>query len=104
LDAFVVYDVQDEPGRNGKERPFEFVAGSDPRHYAKLIGDALSDKPDKPEYVVVVIMNIFLLCVMFLLWEYGNDLLKFPTFFLCQHYSVSSGVRSTERGFRRMVA
>jgi hypothetical protein len=38
-DAFIVYDIQDEKSRNGKQRPFPFVETHDPREYAKIVGD-----------------------------------------------------------------
>jgi hypothetical protein len=33
-DGLVVYDIQDEPGRNGEERPFPFLPALDPEGYA----------------------------------------------------------------------
>jgi hypothetical protein len=33
-DALVVYDIQDEPGRNGEPRPFPFLPTVDPEAYA----------------------------------------------------------------------
>src|SRR5688572_19748909 len=33
-DALVVYDIQDEPGRNGQPRPFPFLPTVDPEVYA----------------------------------------------------------------------
>lgn len=38
-DGVVVYDIQDEPSRNGSERPFPFLATHDPAFYSKLIND-----------------------------------------------------------------
>lgn len=39
-DALVVYDIQDEPGRNGQPRPFPFLPTVDPEIYAY---DALAE-------------------------------------------------------------
>lgn len=39
-DGLVVYDIQDEPGRDGQERPFPFLPTVDPEAYAR---DALSE-------------------------------------------------------------
>lgn len=39
-DALVVYDIQDEPGRNGQPRPFPFLPTIDPEVYAY---DALAE-------------------------------------------------------------
>jgi len=39
-DALVVYDIQDEPGRNGEPRPFPFLPTVDPEVYAY---DALAE-------------------------------------------------------------
>eukprot|EP01114_Cavostelium_apophysatum_P021468 TRINITY_DN74_c0_g1_i1.p1 TRINITY_DN74_c0_g1~~TRINITY_DN74_c0_g1_i1.p1 ORF type:complete len:363 (+),score=72.20 TRINITY_DN74_c0_g1_i1:225-1313(+) len=36
-DAVVVYDIQDEPSRNGTERPFPFLETHEPRIYGQLI-------------------------------------------------------------------
>jgi len=33
-DGLVIYDIQDEPGRNGQERPFPFLPALDPDAYA----------------------------------------------------------------------
>lgn len=33
-DGVVVYDIQDEPGRNGEQRPFPFLPTIDPEEYA----------------------------------------------------------------------
>src|ERR1043165_2435503 len=40
-DGVVVYDIQDEPGRNGQARPFPFLPTVDPEVYAC---DALTDR------------------------------------------------------------
>lgn len=34
-DGLVVYDIQDEPGRNGRERPFPFLPALDPEAYVQ---------------------------------------------------------------------
>ena len=34
-DGLVVYDIQDEPGRDGQERPFPFLPTVDPEVYAR---------------------------------------------------------------------
>jgi hypothetical protein len=39
-DGLVVYDIQDEPGRNGQARPFPFLPTVDPEVYAR---DALAE-------------------------------------------------------------
>ena len=39
-DGLVVYDIQDEPGRDGQERPFPFLPTVDPEVYAR---DALAE-------------------------------------------------------------
>jgi hypothetical protein len=39
LDALVVYDVQEEPGRNPEPRPFPFLPTLDSRIYAKMLSD-----------------------------------------------------------------
>jgi hypothetical protein len=39
-DGLVVYDIQDEPGRDGQERPFPFLPTIDPEVYAR---DALAE-------------------------------------------------------------
>lgn len=39
-DGLVVYDIQDEPGRDGQERPFPFLPTVDPQVYAR---DALAE-------------------------------------------------------------
>ena len=39
-DGLVVYDIQDEPGRAGQERPFPFLPTVDPEVYAR---DALAE-------------------------------------------------------------
>ena len=39
-DGLVVYDIQDEPGRDGQERPFPFLPTVDPDVYAR---DALAE-------------------------------------------------------------
>lgn len=38
-DGVVVYDIQDEPSRNGTERPFPFFQTHEPRVYAKMLED-----------------------------------------------------------------
>lgn len=37
VDGVIVYDIQDETGRNAVERPFPFVGTIDPRDYARLL-------------------------------------------------------------------
>jgi len=37
-DAVMVYDIQDEPSRNGTPRPFPFFQTHEPKVYAKLLG------------------------------------------------------------------
>ena len=39
LDGVVVYDIQDETGRNAAARPFPFVGTVDPRAYARLLAE-----------------------------------------------------------------
>lgn len=36
-DAVVIYDIQDEPSRNGKERPFPFFSTHEPRLFASML-------------------------------------------------------------------
>ena len=40
VDAILVYDVQDEEGRNGEPRPFPFIPTVDSRRYAALLREA----------------------------------------------------------------
>lgn len=37
-DAVMVYDIQDEPSRNGTQRPFPFFQTHEPKLYSKLLG------------------------------------------------------------------
>jgi hypothetical protein len=41
-DGLVVYDIQDEPGRAGAERPFPFLPTLEPETYASVTLDALA--------------------------------------------------------------
>ena len=41
LDAFVVYDVQNEAGRDGSERPFPYTPSHDNRLFCRDVRDAL---------------------------------------------------------------
>lgn len=34
----MIYDIQDEPSRNGTQRPFPFFQTHEPRYFAKLLG------------------------------------------------------------------
>jgi len=40
-DAVIVYDIQDEKSRNGKERPFPFFETHNPRLFAKLLAEKI---------------------------------------------------------------
>lgn len=42
-DGIIVYDIQDEPSRNGTERPFPFFHTHDPSMYARLLTENLPD-------------------------------------------------------------
>jgi len=43
-DGIMIYDIQDEPSRNGQERPFPFTQTYEPRLYGKLIQQKLSSR------------------------------------------------------------
>jgi len=48
VDALAIYDVQDELGRSGEERPFPFVPSHHPHHFARYFQDC----PSCPSLVV----------------------------------------------------
>jgi hypothetical protein len=46
--SFVVYDVQNEAGRDGSERPFPYTPAHDNRAYCRDVRDALKEKHASP--------------------------------------------------------
>jgi len=45
IDALNIYDIQDEEGRNGKQRPYPFIPTVDPRHFARILREATGIEP-----------------------------------------------------------